>query len=445
MMDGKPEEVGGITAVLTKASFSQLYREYLEECGVLASNYRVQKQPGGMVAVPVLEEKLTESILLELQDSVAPGSTCAVTQIKNPVFSKRARVQSPAQKLRQEVHDLVERYGIAWGRELERDLPHSWQLHGDLVLLSKDCFTAPMWEDLGAELWETVATTLGARRLAKQGHISTDGFRTPTVTMLLGHDSWVEHVDNGIRYSFDVRRCMFSRGNVTEKIRVASLCCSGEVVVDLYAGIGYFTLPFLVHAGAAFVHACEWNPHAILALRRNLDLNRVSDRCRIHEGDNKQLDLQNVADRVILGLIPSSREGWPIACRVLRQDTGGVLHIHQNVESFLGKNDQNSSSYYHQEVFSKEKVCSTAVKEDDLEESVDLCTKGDKVTIMRETVINPEWESWAESTKNQIQELLYELNGKRWKTHILHIEHVKSYAPHVDHIVLDLECRPFPN
>ena len=29
---------------------------------------------------------------------------------------------------------------------------------------------------------------------------------------------------------------MFSAGNITEKLRVASFQCSGEVVVDLYAG-----------------------------------------------------------------------------------------------------------------------------------------------------------------------------------------------------------------
>lgn len=38
------------------------------------------------------------------------------------------------------------------------------------------------------------------------------------------------------RYTFDVTKCMFSPGNITEKLRVASLPCSGEVLVDLYAG-----------------------------------------------------------------------------------------------------------------------------------------------------------------------------------------------------------------
>ena len=48
-----------------------------------------------------------------------------------------------------------------------------------------------------------------------------------------------------------------------------------QVVVDLYAGIGYFTLPYLVHAQASKVIACEWNPEAVEMLKRNLKDNKV--------------------------------------------------------------------------------------------------------------------------------------------------------------------------
>lgn len=37
-------------------------------------------------------------------------------------------------------------------------------------------------------------------------------------------------------YEFDVTKCMFSAGNITEKLRVAGFDCRGETVVDLYAG-----------------------------------------------------------------------------------------------------------------------------------------------------------------------------------------------------------------
>ncbi|XP_040178672.1 tRNA wybutosine-synthesizing protein 2 homolog [Rana temporaria] len=397
-----------VPAVLTHSTFSQKYREHLQNAGILDIRYRAQKLEDGTVALPVLKEKISVSVLRELMEAVAPGSSCRETLIKNPVLSKRARVQSPAQKLRMDLCELLEHHGILWRRNLEHDLPHSWQRHGDLVVLSGDCFCDPLWKQLGMELWVQVASSLGVKRVAKQGQIQDDGWRTPNVTLLLGDDGWVEHVDNGIRYSFDVTKCMFSAGNIAEKQRLSALCCSKETVVDLYAGIGYFTLPFLVHAAAAFVHACEWNPHAVEALRKNLEINQVSHRCQVHEGDNRELRLEDVADRVNLGLIPTSEAGYPIACKLLKKKSGGVLHIHHNVNCFLGKQGLDAED-------AEEKLCSWR-------------------TLA--------WRKWAESVEIKIQSMLTEVQGTPWQTKVLQVKKVKSYAPHVDHVVLDLDCRP---
>ncbi|XP_027543013.1 tRNA wybutosine-synthesizing protein 2 homolog isoform X2 [Neopelma chrysocephalum] len=400
-----------IPALATERRLAQRLREHLEEEQLLDRRYQLQQVPGGRVALPVLEEKLSQLCLpLEMP--------CELVQIQDPVPSRASRRRAPAQKLRDELRQLL---GGSWSEELERDVPHAWQRHGDLVLLSEDSFRAAPWESLGPVLWETVASALGARRIARRGRVLPDGMRTPSVTLLLGQDGWVEHVDNGIRYTFDVTKCMFSPGNITEKLRVASLPCSGEVLVDLYAGIGYFTLPFLVHAGAAFVHACEWNVHAVEALRRALALNGVQDRCHIHHGDSRQLELQDTADRVNLGLIPSSEEGWPVACRVLKKDTGGVLHIHHNVETPPAPTPVLPAEWGSPEA------------QHPMEDT------GNKTVGAR---IRPEWQRWAETTATRIQGLLVELHGRPWHTRVLHIEAVKSYAPHVHHLVLDLECRP---
>lgn len=40
-------------------------------------------------------------------------------------------------------------------------------------------------------------------------------------------------------------------------------------------------------ANAKLVYACEWNPHALEALQRNVMDNHVADRCIILEGDNR--------------------------------------------------------------------------------------------------------------------------------------------------------------
>ncbi|NXC90003.1 TYW2 protein, partial [Cercotrichas coryphoeus] len=410
-----------VPALATERRFAQRLRECLEQEQLSDGRYQLQRLPEGRVALPVLEEKLSRLCL-------PAEMPCELLRIQQPVPSRAARRRSPAQRLRDELRALL---GAGWSEELERDVPHAWQRHGDLVLLSQDSFRAAAWERLGSALWQTVASALGARRVARRGRVLPDGMRTPSVTLLLGQHGWVEHVDNGIRYTFDVTKCMFSPGNITEKLRVASLPCSGEVVVDLYAGIGYFTLPFLVHAGAAFVHACEWNSHALEALHRSLLLNGVRDRCRIHAGDSRQLQLRDVAHRVNLGLIPSSEQGWPVACRVLRKDTGGVLHIHHNVESPPALAPPQSA------VLRAERGSAEAASPG--AEAQQPEHGGEAAPGAR---LRPEWQQWAEGTAARIRALLAELHGRPWRASVLHVEPVKSYAPHVHHLVLDLECRP---
>lgn len=73
-----------------------------------------------------------------------------------------------------------------------------------------------------------------------------NGTRDSTLELLLGDNGWVTHYENDICYSLDATKCMFSSGNRSEKLRMGQLNCRDEVVVDLFAGIGYFVLPFLV-------------------------------------------------------------------------------------------------------------------------------------------------------------------------------------------------------
>ncbi|KAJ8398006.1 hypothetical protein AAFF_G00433530 [Aldrovandia affinis] len=325
--------MSSVPALRVQRHLAQMYRKHLEARGIWQPRVRVHKYPDGTVALPIVSTCLPELDLNALQLTVAPGSAISLMYIQAPTPSKRERVTSSNDKLVETLQELLASHGERWSEELREDVPCSWQRHGDLVLLWDGCFSQRVWKSMGMELWQAVVRGLGVKRLARVGRVSSDGFRTPVVTMLLGEDSIVTHVDNRIRYEFDVTKCMFSSGNITEKLRIASFDCSGETVVDLYAGIGYFTLPYLVHAGAAHVHACEWSSHALKALKRNLELNGVSERCTVHEGDSRQIPLLDLADRVNLGLIPSSQDGWPVACRLLKQDTGGILHIHQTVTS----------------------------------------------------------------------------------------------------------------
>jgi hypothetical protein len=198
---------------------------------------------------------------------------------------------------------------------------------------------------------------------------------------------WVCVAENALLYAFDATATMFSSGNVSEKARVGRLPARGETVVDLYAGIGYWTLPLVLHAGAAHVHACDWNPHAVRTLRINLAANRVPPgRVTVWPGDNAQLlrsAVVGTADRVVAGLIPSSERGWRVAVAALKP-AGGWLHVHMN--------------------------------------------KADHELV-----------AWVPALCAAVQALAG-ARGRAWRVEAAHVERVKSYAPHVWHVVVDLRC-----
>ena len=207
-----------------------------------------------------------------------------------------------------------------------------------------------------------------------------------------GSSTWITVTEQGIRQSFDLTRIMFSRGNVSEKIRFGKLVKAGEMVLDMYAGIGYFTLPALVHGKARHVYCCEWNEDAADALRINLQDNGVQDRATVLTGDcrvtllEQEQKMHGKFDRVSLGLLPSSEGGWRTAVRAVRSDTGGWLHVHGNVP-------------VHE---------------------------------------NQQWTLWLCS---RLRDFCREL-GKDWVVVATHVEKVKSFAPNVNHYVADVFVGP---
>ena len=155
-------------------------------------------------------------------------------------------------------------------------------------------------------------------------------FREPQLKVVAGDPSTeVVVAENGVKYCFDCARLMFAKGNVSERRRVASLVKDGEVVVDMFAGLGYFSLPVAVHAKPERVYSIELNPVAFEYLKKNVALNGVEKAVVAVNGDCAReavaLAGKGVrADRVIMGYLPAPKAQLPAALTVLRRE--GWLH-----------------------------------------------------------------------------------------------------------------------
>ena len=56
--------------------------------------------------------------------------------------------------------------------------------------------------------------------------------------------------ENGCLFKLDLAKVMWSKGNNNERLRIAKLVGDGETVIDMFAGIGYFSIHIAVHSNA---------------------------------------------------------------------------------------------------------------------------------------------------------------------------------------------------
>jgi tRNA wybutosine-synthesizing protein 2 len=146
--------------------------------------------------------------------------------------------------------------------------------------------------------------------------------RIPDVRVLTGESSDVCHREMGMVFWLDPARVMFSKGNRGEKVRMMGLIRKEERVADMFAGIGYFTIP-AARSGAR-VHAMEINPVAFRYLCRNIRENRVDSLVTAGCGDCRDL-LSGYYNRVIMGHFESPALLGSALSHTL---PGGIIHLH---------------------------------------------------------------------------------------------------------------------
>jgi len=133
------------------------------------------------------------------------------------------------------------------------------------------------------------------------------------------------HKEHGLRYRVDLEGAYFTERLGTERLRLARQVRPDDFVLDMFAGVGPFSL-LLAKKGAQVV-AMDKNPLAIKCLKENAILNRVQN-IEILEGDAAELALgyEGQADHVIMNLPHSASSFLVPAMRAAK--SGGVVHYY---------------------------------------------------------------------------------------------------------------------
>lgn len=236
--------------------------------------------------------------------------------------------QFPSRKTRTDPIDQV-RAIVPVPEELKLLLPEKWEQLGDVVTIR-----LPKELDLHeVDAGRAYAKVLKAKTVLRDVGGISGSCRTPVVKTLFGTDPVAVHRENGILYKLDASKVMFSSGNVDERMRMATVSCDGETVVDMFAGIGYFTLPLAVYQRPKRIISCEVNEVSHGYLVENIALNKVGGKVEPILGDNRDLPGDAFADRVVMGYVKTTHEFLHTGFRILK--SGGVLHYHETCPNEL--------------------------------------------------------------------------------------------------------------
>jgi len=202
--------------------------------------------------------------------------------------------------------------------DLATALKH-WELLGEVLVVSLPKDTKNK-EELGRKLMGIMP-----RVTAVLNYNGVRGiYREPEVELIAGDATETIHKEDGCVFKMDPMKVMFSSGNQKEKMRIARASNPDEVILDMFAGIGQFTIPVAKYSSPRKVYAIEKNPTAYSYLKENVRLNGLTNVEIIH-GDCRKVSPRGVADRVIMGYFEEG-DFLPTALEAL--NGGGVIHYH---------------------------------------------------------------------------------------------------------------------
>ncbi len=136
--------------------------------------------------------------------------------------------------------------------------------------------------------------------------------------------------EHGCSFAVDVDTCYFSPRLSGERLRISRLVQPFETVVNMFAGVGCFSILISRQVPTAKIYSIDLNPVAFQFMNKNVCLNRVFEKVLPILGDSKEVietRLQKIADRVLMPLPEKAIEYLPAALSALKT-SGGWIHVH---------------------------------------------------------------------------------------------------------------------
>ncbi len=159
-------------------------------------------------------------------------------------------------------------------------------------------------------------------------------FRTRDLEILAGEDNTeTEYREFGCRFTVDVKNAFFSPRLSTERERIANLIQEGEIMTNMFAGVGMFSI-MAAKRKKCTVYSLDINPIASKLCEANIGLNRLAGNVISINGDSSQIikeQLMNKSDRTLMLLPERSDEFLEPAISTTKD--GGIIHYYSHIHA----------------------------------------------------------------------------------------------------------------
>jgi len=202
---------------------------------------------------------------------------------------------------------------------------------GDIIIVRIPDSLISKKKIIGKALLEQVKT---ANSVFYQSSPVEGDFRTRSLELIAGNNKTeTEYKENNCRFIVDVEKAFFSPRLSTERERISNLVNDGEVVVNMFGGVGMFSL-LAAKKKSCVVYNIDINPIASRLCEENVKLNKLKGKVISLNGDSTEIiqkQLQNKADRVLMLLPERSDEFLDTAISSLKNN--GVIHYYSHIHA----------------------------------------------------------------------------------------------------------------
>lgn len=220
--------------------------------------------------------------------------------------------------------------------DLHHKIPKKWKKIGNILVAD----FSQIEQNYRVDVASIYGKNLEAKTVLQKNKINGELRKPKNTEILFGKDTKTEITEYGIKYRLDLSKVMWSPGNTgwrsilegPEKVGNFYNFDNPKIIIDYFAGIGYFTIQLAKSYPDAQVISIDKNPESIKFLKENLKINDVTN-VKVVNDDCRNIEMK--ADVIHLGYISNTLEFLDHARENLNYNGVAIFHEAYN-NSWLG-------------------------------------------------------------------------------------------------------------